>query len=157
MAELDNYGVSPGVDCRTGETVYNKLSCQSLRIFPAPPGFWEQELCLPVCGTGPEAQKQREDMARGAMFGSPNFISCRHPACWICIGQKTHPTAEQIAAFSHPPATRGPLPRGVLSGEHEALYGRPPKRNMLKRLVGCARAFYHYLRGKDHEQTDVDG
>ena len=115
MAGLtNNYSMTPGVCSLTGETVYNKSSCQSLRVYPTPPGFWEESICLPIRGDGPEVKKQRDAMYRGMMFGDITFVSCRHPDCWICMGQKTHPTVEQIAAFK-PPAEGKRW--GVLSGE----------------------------------------
>ena len=153
MADLsNNYGLSEGVDCRNGKAVFNKLSCQSLRIWPPPPGYWEQSVNIPVRGTGPEAEKQREDIARGMMFHDSKFVSCRHPDCWICMGQKTHPTAEQIAAFQAQPSRSldQRSPWGILSGERESLYGKSPKkRSVIRRIAARVFAFYILLRGRD--------
>lgn len=156
MADLsNNYGLSEGVDCRNGAPVFNKLSCQSLRVFPAPPGYWEESIHLPIRGDGddgPEAKKRRDALYRGAMFGDPNFVSCKHPDCWICMGQATPPTEEQITAFSfEPPSGLGrPLPCGLLSGERESLYGkRPKKRSILKHLAMRAVAFFRRPWGEE--------
>ncbi len=152
MADLsNNYGISEGVDCRNGKAVYNKLSCQSLRIYPAPPGYWEESICLPIRGDGPEDRKWRDDVYRGAMFGDPNFVSCKHPDCWICMGQATHPTEEQIAAFiPQQYSLNDRLPRGLLSGERESLYGkRPKKRSIFKHLAMRAVAFFRRPWGEE--------
>lgn len=142
MADLsNNYGLSEGVDCRTGKPVFNKLSCQSLRIFPAPPGYWEQEVYIPVRGTGPKAQKKRNDIARGMMFGNPKFVSCRHPDCWICMGQKDHPTAAQISAFEARPEAKMNLnrqmPQGVLEGEEYLFAKTRTKRSLFEHLANA--------------------
>ena len=148
MADLsNNYGISEGVDCRNGKAVFNKLSCQSLRVFPAPPGYWEESISIPTRGgDGPEDRKWRDALYRGAMFGDPNFVSCKHPDCWICMGQKTHPTAEQIAAFvSQQYSINDRLPCGLLSGERERLYGKSPRRtiSVLRRLVALWRRLWN--------------
>jgi hypothetical protein len=153
VAELEkNYGISEGCCSRTGKPVFNKLSCQSLRVFPAPPGYWEQELCIPVRGTGPEARKQREDVARGMMFRTREFVSCRHPDCWICMGQEEHPTPEQIAAFNPPPSTTGPPQWGVLSGE-EWLFNKPERRSKRARVLGFLRRWWDR---RSHGPTDTN-
>ena len=112
---MKNYGLSPGCCSRTGETVYLKLSCQSLRIFPPPPGYWEQEVCIPIRDSDPDADKKRANIARGMMFTSENFIPCQHPDCWICCGQAKYPTEEQVAAFEARPKVENMF--GILPGE----------------------------------------
>jgi hypothetical protein len=120
-----NYGISEGVDCRTGEPVYNKLSCQSLRIFPAPPGFWEQEVCLPIrADEGADGRRRGIEMMRAIMFGDKNFVPCQHPDCWICLGQKTQPMHGDLMGRPH-------TGRGILAGE-EALFTNPKSRTPLQ-------------------------
>ena len=153
---MKNYGISEGVDCRNGKAVFNKLSCQSLRVFPAPPGYWEQSICIPIRSDeieGPEAREQRNAMYRGFMFSNPEFVSCKHPDCWICMGQAAPPTKEQIVAFSfkHPNDLNRRLPYGLLSGEKESLYGkRPTKHSLARRIISrMLERFSIPWRGRD--------
>lgn len=144
MADLsNNYGLSEGVDCRNGKPVFNKLSCQSLRVFPAPPGYWEQEVCIPIRTDDEDGRKKWEAIARGMMFSSAGFVSCRHPDCWICMGQEDHPTPEQVAAFKPLPSTTGRrLMWGVLPGE-EWLFPGPKRRPKRKRIAALLRRWWN--------------
>jgi len=154
-----NYGWSVGVDSRNGKPVRNKLSCQSLRIFPPPPGFWEQEVCIPIHPDEDDRDKKWCAVARGMMFSDRDFVPCQHPQCWICMGQKEHPTQEQIDAFVAPERDPNRLTwmgLGLLPGE-EVLWEqedrkliaalRPSRMSKRERIRALLSRIFHRVFG----------
>jgi hypothetical protein len=132
---MNNYGMSEGVCCRTGETVYYKSSCQGLRIFPAPPGFWEIHVDVFSCEEDPE--KRREDYVRGAraLAQGDGFVPCQHPDCWVCLGQKELPTHGKIYGRPYGLSVR-------LSGEENLFKRRPSHLVSFMRFVVRVRNWW---------------
>ena len=95
-----------------------KVSCYSGRVGPVPMGMVETSFNIPIRGTGPAARLRWDAIARGFMFGDPDFVSCRHRDCWVCMGQSGHPSVRQVAAFKPQlSSVKQRFPYGLLSGE----------------------------------------